>query len=79
MADKLLSLALRAKPEKPARVAAARRFQALVRSRNNLLHSKPGVGFDGAVALMRDGDGWSIREIQAIAAAFDDCAADLSA
>lgn len=74
VADKLLSLTLRAKPKQERRIAAARRFQALVRSRNNLLHSKPGTGVGGHAVLMRDGDGWSIREIEAIAAAFDDCA-----
>lgn len=79
VADKLLSLTLRAKPEHPERIAAARRFLALVRSRNNLLHSKPGSGVDGGACLMRDGDGWSIREIEGIAIAFNDCAADLSA
>ena len=42
VADKLLSLCLKEDSPKAARIAAARRFQALVRSRNNLLHSKPG-------------------------------------
>ena len=79
MADKLLSLVLREDSPKAARIASARRFQALVRSRNNLLHSKPGTGFDGQAVLTRDGDGWTIREIEAIAAAFDDCAAALEA
>ncbi|MGE0178263.1 MAG: hypothetical protein AB7O91_00410 [Sphingomonas sp.] len=79
VADKLLSLVLRAKPEEPGRIAAARRFQALVRSRNNLLHSKPGSGSDGQPRLLHDDDAWSIGEIEKIAAAFDDCAAALSA
>ena len=70
----MLSLTLRAKPKHEPRIAAARRFQALVRSRNNLLHSKPGIGLDGHGVLIRDGDGWSIREIEGIRTAFDDCA-----
>lgn len=79
MADKLLSLTLREDSPKAARIAAARRFQALVRSRNNLLHSKPGTGIDGQACLVRDGDGWTIGEIEGIAAAFDDCAGALDA
>ena len=74
VADTLLSLTLHEDSPRAARIATARRFQALVRSRNNLLHSKPAAGFDGQAVLMRGGDGWSIREIEAIAAAFDDCA-----
>lgn len=74
VADKLLSLTLREDSPLAARIASARRFQALVRSRNNLLHSKPRIGADGNPGLMHDGDGWSIREIEAIAQAFDDCA-----
>ena len=78
VADTLLSLALHEDSPRSARIAAVRRFQALVRSRNNLLHSKPGQAPDGYQRLLRDGDGWSIGEIEAIAMAFDDCAADLS-
>jgi hypothetical protein len=79
VADKLLSLTLREESPLAARIAAARRFQGLVRSRNNLLHSKPGVGLDGEACLTRDGDGWTIGEIERIAAAFDDCAGRLDA
>jgi hypothetical protein len=57
--------------------AAARRFQSLVRSRNNLLHSKPGFAPDGSARLLRDGDAWSPAEIAAIAIAFDACAAEI--
>ena len=79
MADKLLSLTLREEAPKTARISAARRFQALVRSRNNLLHSRPGTDPSGAACLMRDGDGWTIGEIDAIGAAFEDCATALMA
>lgn len=79
VADTLLSLTLREESPKAARIAAARRFQALVRSRNNLLHSKPGAAPDGRARLLRDGDAWSTGEIAAIAAAFEDCAAALEA
>ncbi|MGQ0660707.1 hypothetical protein [Sphingosinicella sp.] len=74
VADKLLSLTLKEDSPKAARIAAARRFQALVRSRNNLLHSKPGLAREYP-RLLRDGDAWSQAEIEAIAAAFQDCAA----
>jgi hypothetical protein len=77
VADKLLSLTLKEDSPKAARIAAARRFQALVRSRNNLLHSKPGEAPDGKRKLLRDGDGWTQAEIEAIATAFDDCATAL--
>jgi hypothetical protein len=79
VADKLLSLTLHEDSPRAARIAAARRFQALVRSRNNLLHSKPDAGADGRQRLLRDGDAWSQGEIEGIAAAVDDCAAALEA
>lgn len=75
VADKLLSLTLKEESPKSARIAAARRFQALVRSRNNLLHSKTGAGPDGHQQLLRDGDAWSRTEIEAIADAFEACVA----
>jgi hypothetical protein len=75
----LLSLTLREETAVASRIAAARRFQALVRSRNNLLHSRPGTGPGGTACLMRDGDGWTIDEIEAIGAAFEDCAVELAA
>jgi hypothetical protein len=78
VADKLLSLSLREDSPKAARIAAARRFQSLVRSRNNLLHSKPGSAPDGSQRLLRDGDAWSQPEIAAIAMAFDECAVRLA-
>lgn len=71
----MLSLTLKEDAPKAARIAAARRFQALVRSRNNLLHSKPGLLAGEFPRLLRDGDAWSQTEIEAIAAAFADCAA----
>ena len=76
VADRLLHAALEAR--QPELVAAARRFQALVRSRNNLLHAKPKLDPEGAARLYRDGDAWSQAEISDIAAAFDACAAEIS-
>ena len=73
----MLSLTLKEDSPKAARIAAARRFQALVRSRNNLLHSKPDVAPDSRQRLLRDGDAWSTGEIEAIAMAFEDCATAL--
>ena len=78
VADRLLTLTLHEDSPRAARIAAARRFQALVRSRNNLLHSKPDVAPDGHPRLIRDGDAWSKAEIETIAAAFEECAATLA-
>ncbi len=77
VADQFLWAAKQARPNDQALREAARRFQTLVRSRNNLLHSKPGHAPGGAARLMRDGDAWSRDEIQAIGAAFDACAAEI--
>jgi hypothetical protein len=77
VADKLLSLTLHEASPKAARIAAARRFLALVRSRNNLLHSKPDTAPDGRRRLLRDGDAWSQAEVEGIAAAFEECATAL--
>lgn len=63
----------------PAPLAAAMRFQGLVRSRNNLLHARPGSDGTGRDRLFRDGDAWSIDEIHAIAQAFAACEAELVA
>lgn len=63
--------------DRPPLLAAAVRFRALVRSRNNLLHARPGFDDHGVARLFRDGDAWSIGEIQAIARAFADCASDM--
>jgi len=77
VADQLLWAAKHARPDDEALRAAARRFQALVRSRNNLLHSKPGLAADGAARLLRDRDAWSPAEIIAIAITFDACATEI--
>ena len=77
VADQLLWAAKHARPDDEALRTAARRFQTLVRSRNNLLHSKPGLAVDGAARLLRDGDAWSPAEIAAIGVAFDACAAEI--
>ena len=54
--------------------AAAADFQAFTRTRNNLVHAKPGVTADGRQRLFRDGDQWTIAEIEAVADAFTACA-----
>ena len=77
VADQLRWAAKHARPDDETLRAAARRFQTLVRSRNNLLHSKPGLADDGAARLLHDGDAWSPAEIAAIGAAFDACAAEI--
>lgn len=52
---------------------AAADFQALVRSRNNLLHAKPGTNTNGDHRLFRDGDQWTPEELAAVADAFTSC------
>ena len=78
VADTLLSLCRTKAGKADDLIEAAKRFQALVRSRNNLLHAKPGRIGDGAPRLLRDGDAWSEGEMKAIAATFADCAASLT-
>ena len=77
IADILLALLRQvASPDERA-IAAAIRFQALVRSRNNLVHAKPGRDHDGQVRLLRDGDAWSRDEMLSIASAFLECSTNL--
>ncbi len=57
---------------------AAIEFQALVRSRNNLLHAKPGLNAAGEQRLFRDGDQWTLEELHGIARAFAACARRLA-
>lgn len=52
---------------------AASDFRAYVGTRNNLLHAKPGASSDGSPRLFRNGDQWTIEEINAVADAFADC------
>ena len=59
--------------------AAAASFQALVRSRNNLLHARPGVNGAGEQRLFRDGDQWTLDELEAVADAFTACSIRLGA
>ena len=58
---------------------AALDFQALTRTRNNLLHAKPGTAQDGRQRLFRDGDQWTLEEIEAVADAFTECSIRLNA
>jgi hypothetical protein len=53
--------------------AAAAEFRAYVGTRNNLLHAKPGYNDQGQERLFRAGDQWTIRELEAVAAAFHKC------
>lgn len=52
---------------------AASDFRAFVGTRNNLMHAKPGVDQDGRQRLFRDGDQWTIDEMNAVADAFGEC------
>ena len=52
---------------------AASDFQAYVGTRNNLFHAKPGKDSAGRCRLFRDGDQWTIDEINAVADAFANC------
>ncbi len=58
---------------------AASDFQAFTRTRNNLVHAKPGTSHDGRQRLFRDGDQWTLAEMEAVADAFADCGMRLGA
>lgn len=60
-------------PERRALETAAADFQAFARTRNNLLHARPGTDSDGRQRLFRDGDQWTIDEIEGVADAFTEC------
>ena len=81
VADTLLHLA-KSLPEcegqRQLRQAAAD-FRAYVGTRNNLLHSKPGVDAEGRQRLFRDGDMWTLDELRSVAAAFVKCSGALRA
>lgn len=57
--------------------AAAADFHALVGTRNNLVHAKPGISIAGEQALYRHGDQWLLSELESVADAFAVCSADL--
>ncbi|TFI57986.1 hypothetical protein E2493_12380 [Sphingomonas parva] len=76
---RLVSEALEPSPEQQALEQAARDFQAFTRTRNNLVHAKPGKAADGAQRLFRDGDQWTIAEMETVADAFTACALRLEA
>jgi len=81
VADTLASL-VRTLPKSPGREKleqAASDFQVYARTRNNLLHAKPGMDPDGRQRLFRDGDQWTIDEIEAVADAFTGCSLRLDA
>ena len=58
---------------------AAADFQAYSRTRNNLLHAKPGTNGAGEARLFRDGDQWTLEEIESVADAFTRCGMRLAA
>jgi len=58
---------------------AAADFRAYVSTRNNLLHAKPGVDAEGRDRLFRDGDQWTIGEMERVADAFSACSLRLAA
>jgi len=60
--------------EERALAATAADFQAFTRTRNNLVHAKPGTAADGSERLFRDGDQWTVAEMEAVADAFTACA-----
>ena len=80
VADTLLSLArsIPASQQHGDMEQAASDFRAFVGTRNNLLHSKPGLDQDGRQRLFRDGDQWTIREMNAVADAFEECSQRLA-
>ena len=79
VADMLKQLVseLPASEQQRALEGAAADFQAFTRTRNNLVHAKPGTGHDGRPRLFRDGDQWTIEEMEGVADAFAGCAVRL--
>lgn len=75
VADTLLSLA---RKREPGLVDAATDFDALVATRNNLVHARPGLTAVGTPGLFRHGDEWTKEELRAVAGMFEDCAARLA-
>lgn len=75
VADTLLSLA---RKHEPALVDAASDFEALVATRNNLVHARPGTTAAGLAGLFRHGDEWTQEELRAVAGMFEACAARLA-
>ena len=57
---------------------AAADFRALVGTRNNLVHAKPGTSIDGEQALYRHGDQWLLSELASVADAFARCSTRLN-
>lgn len=57
--------------------AAAADFHALVGTRNNLVHAKPGISISGEQALYRHGDQWLLSELESVADAFARCSTRL--
>jgi transcriptional regulator with XRE-family HTH domain len=75
LADKFISLAATrpASPEQADLCDAAVEFKDLVRTRNALLHGKPGSTDAGAQRLFRDGLPWTVEMIEDAADAFTAC------
>lgn len=57
---------------------AAADFRALVGTRNNLVHAKPGTSTGGEQALFRHGDQWLLSELESVADAFAACSMRLN-
>lgn len=57
---------------------AAADFRALVATRNNLVHAKPGTSVGGEQALYRHGDQWLLSELENVADAFTICSTRLN-
>jgi transcriptional regulator with XRE-family HTH domain len=75
LADTLINLVADLPPssEQVALCATAADFKELVRTRNALLHAKPGSADDGAQRLFRDGLAWTVEMIDDAADAFTAC------
>ncbi|MBB5220395.1 hypothetical protein HNP73_000316 [Amaricoccus macauensis] len=56
---------------------AAVRFDELVEVRNALMHGRPGTAEGGKQRLFRDGDDWTIAEIEEAADQFAACSIEL--
>ncbi|QHD09780.1 hypothetical protein [Pseudomonas sp. R76] len=56
-----------------ALVESGENFKILVKSRNGLLHAKPGTDKDGGQRLFRDGASWTTASLKEIADEFTEC------
>jgi hypothetical protein len=65
-------------PKQARTLAAAKEFRRLVRMRNGIMHGKPCHSASGMERLTRQGQEWSIPELEAAADEFATCSIELN-